>query len=528
MSSRLPPLIGVSDAEVDALEQEVLVRAEAKKRGATAKVYDPSLGSTAEEAEQTLFGMRSDIEAYGRYVFGYEPARVHQVWNRIVDDVIARRVPQNKLLIIAPPNSAKSTWNSLIRPCHYLGNHPDHHIIFLTSSDPMAGTFGSAVRSTLEYNGRHKEVFPEDLCRPNKSRGWSSDGLYLRGTPYGVKDPAYKAVGYNATIMGSRAHGIILDDPLDQKNASSETDQRRAKEYYDQTLAERLQPGIGWMLGIMTRFHENDLASHFIRQAEESGDWIIFRTPQIAQDDDPLGREPGELLWPERLTAEYVEAARARLGSAQFNLVHQGDPTGIGGEVFKEERWFRDLPSDFWSQIFPKCQIVWGWDLAFSENKKACFTVGVGIAVDAAYNMYILNVYRKKHTIGEVEEDIVKLTRMSKPLVVGIETDRFHQQTTVSLARRIYDRVMCNIQLLRPDTDKISRATMPAARAEAGKVFVWKTSPWYPAFISECLGFPLTRYKDQVDAFSLAALLVEKLEEIPRQQKVIHTEYALA
>jgi predicted phage terminase large subunit-like protein len=526
--NRLPPLTRVSEAEVDLLEQEILVRAKARKEG-VAKTFDPVLGSTAAEADIRLAEMAADINKYGEYVFGWAPARVHRLWNDVVDDVINRRIPQNKVLFIAPPNSAKSSWNSIVRPCHYLGNHPDHKLVFMTSADPMAKTFHSAVQTALEYSDKHKAVFPELDCRPNLKRGWSTHGLYLRGTPVGSKDPAYKAVGYNATIMGARADGIIIDDPLDQKTALSETVRREAKTYYDQTIVPRLQPDTGWILAVMTRFHEDDLASHFIRLAEEAGDWVIVRTPQIATDaNDPLGRAPGELLWPERINAAYVAAEQRRMGTAEFNLVHQGDPTGMGGDVFKDESWFQPLPQDFWSTILPKCKIVIAWDLAFSENKSACFTVGVTVAIDRQYNMYIINVVRKRMTILEAEDVQVKLIQLTKPLVVAIEQSTFHQELTRTMARRILNRVMCNIQLIKPDSDKISRAMLPAARAEAGKVFVAKDAPWYRTFAAECLGFPLTKYKDQVDAFSLAAAMVEKLSEMQVRNRIQQTEHVMS
>lgn len=529
MNASRVPLLQVPTSEADDTLDEIVVRYEARRRNAK-RVVHPDLGTEDwAEASEKLKRMREDINEYGQYVFGLEPARVHRLWNKIADDVINRRVPQNKVLFIAPPNSAKSTWNSIIRPAHYLGNHPDHNIVFLTASDPMAYTFGSAVRSALSDNERHRQVFPDKSARPMRSRGWSGDGLYLHGTPSASKDPAYKAVSYTGNIMGARAHGMIIDDPMDQKNAQSATEQRKAKDYYDQTLVPRLQPNTGWLIGVMTRFHENDLASHFIRLAEHSQDWIIIRTPQIATEpDDPLGRKPGELLWPERLDQAYVEQERSRMSIAQFNLVHQGDPTGIGGDVFKSETWFQSLPINFWSDIFPKCQVVQAWDLAFSESRQACYTVGMTVAVDAQMNMYILHVLRERLTVMALEDMMVKLIQIGMPIVCGIEVDNFHKQLTEVIAQRVLNRAMTNIQLIRPDSDKIARAMLPASRAEAGKVFINTETEWYRDFITECLGFPNTRYKDQVDTFGLAALMVQRISEINRSHKPIMVEHVMS
>lgn len=513
------PVFDVPAQNVDPVLQEVAIRY-AARRQFEKKAFDETLGSTAEEAERALSDMRNSVGKYSTYVYGLEPARVHRLWNNAMDDVIERRCRQNKLLIIAPPNSAKSTYASIVRPTHYLGQHPDHHLLFFTSSDEMSKTFGSTVRLALEQNERHRAVFPESDARPDKKRGWSSDGLYLRGTPPAAKDPAYKAVGFNATIMGARAHGIVLDDPLDQKDAVSEIEQAKAKNYYTQTIRSRLHTSEGWLVAIMTRFHEHDLASYFIELAEQSGEWLVLRTPLLAEESgDLLGRRPGESLWPAQYTPTFISQTQAGMSIAEFNLVYQGDPTGMGGDIFESEDWFRDLPPDFWSRIEPTCQTVQAWDLAWSEKDRTCYTVGMTCAVDEHLNMYILHVTRERMTDLRLEDEMVRAIRLAKPAVVGIEESTFHLRVTRALVQRVLGRVMCNIQLPHPDKDKVTRARLPAGRAQHGKMFVDKRRPWYRAFIGEMLGFPNTRYKDQVDALSLLTLLVQNLGEDRRERR---------
>ena len=523
----MPPKLpgySVPAFEADPILREVLTRAKAKKR-ATARVFDRSLGATRDEVERKYRKMRRDINSFGDYVFGLKPEIFHRYWNGAVDDVIQRRIPQNKILLIAPPNTAKSTWNNIIRCAHYIGNHPDHHVITITSSDDMAKTWDSTIANVLENNERYRAVFSDKSARPYRKRGWSSDGRYLFGIPDVDKDPTYKSVGLNASIMGARANGIILDDPLDQKNAQSESVLRIAKRYIDQTVIPRIQPDTGWLVAIMTRFGEFDLASHMIELAERSGDWLYVRTPMIAQDNDPLGRRPGELLWPSRLGQDYVQRERRRLTIAEFNMIHQGDPSGIGGDVFSSEAIFQDLPSNFWTETFPKCRIIQAWDLAFSENKRACFTVCVTVAIDIDFNMYIVDVLRQRLSISATERLMTQSIKIARPIIVGIEESRFHQQMTRTLVRNVMSRVMVNVQLVQPDKDKRARALLPAARCENGKVYVNKSKSWYEKFVMECLGFPNSRFKDQVDGFSLAAFLVAKLEELVQEDKVQEVEH---
>jgi predicted phage terminase large subunit-like protein len=523
------PLYDVPAPDADAVLQEIAIRYKAGKTIAR-QTFDPALGSTYEEAERALSEMRTDVGKYSKYVFGIEPARVHRLWNNAMDDVIQRRCRQNKLLIIAPPNSAKSTYASIVRPAYYLGQNPDHHLLFFTSSDEMSKTFGSTVRLALEQNERHRSVFSENLCRPDRKRGWSSDGLYLKGTPPAAKDPAYKSVGFNATVMGARAHGIILDDVMDQKDAVSDIEQQKAKNYYTQTIRPRLHTSQGWLVAIMTRFHENDLASHFIKLAEESGEWLVIRTPMLAEETgDILGRYPGESLWPEQYTPEFIKATQAGMTIAEFNLVYQGDPTGMGGDIFENESWFQGLPDNFWSDIEPNCRMVQAWDLAWSEKDRTCYTVGMTAAVDAMMNMYVIHVSRGRWSDLNLENEMVRAITLAKPAVVGIEESTFHMKATRALVQRILGRVMCNIQLPHPDKDKVTRARLPAGRAQHGKLFVDKRRPWYRPFIKEMLGFPNTTYKDQVDALSLLTLLVQNLgEDVRMRRNIQHVETAMS
>lgn len=434
----------------------------------------------------------------------------------MANDVILGNVRQNKLLIIAPPASAKSTWNSLIRTTFHLGNHPDESLLFFTSSDPMAKIFHSPVEAALRENEKHRWTFPDQRCRPSK-RGWSSDGLYLRGVPVHQKDPSFRAVGFGATVMGARSDGNLIDDPMNQEDAQSEVEVRKAKSYVDKTVIPRLKiDKRSWMIATMTRWGEADLASHFIELAGSSGDWLYCHSPQIATNDpvpDFMGRSDGELLWPEIMHEAYIEGERRRLSIAEFNLIHQGDATGMGGDIFSDEKWFQPLPENFWSEILGQCIVLQAWDMAFSEKKTACYSVGITVAVDPQMNMYILHVARKKYLINDLEEEMVENISISRPLIVAIETDRFHQETIRVLARKILSRLMCNIQLITPKDDKISRARLPAARAQNGKVFINRNNAWWRPFVSECLGFPNTRYKDQVDAFSLVTHIAQLVEE---------------
>jgi hypothetical protein len=98
----------------------------------------------------------------------------------------------------------------------------------------------------------------------------------------------------------------------------------------------------GAIIIIMTRWHEDDLVGRLTDptnphyNAEEAAQWKIINIPAIAGEDDILGREPGEALWPERFGLDYLESFRRR-NPVGFSALYQQEPTPADGDFFKVE-----------------------------------------------------------------------------------------------------------------------------------------------------------------------------------------------
>ena len=91
---------------------------------------------------------------------------------------------------------------------------------------------------------------------------------------------------------------------------------------------------------------------------EYADQWTIVEMPAIACEDDLLGREPGEALWPEHFSLPRLERIRANSLARDWSAIYQQRPTPEEGELFAVERiTLRDHTSDV---------IHWvrGWDLA--------------------------------------------------------------------------------------------------------------------------------------------------------------------
>jgi hypothetical protein len=105
----------------------------------------------------------------------------------------------DRLLISAPPGSAKSQTTSVFFPAHFLANHPAAQIIMVSHTQDLAERFGRRVRNLLS---EHAAVLGLELSDDSQAAGrWS---LKSGGSLF--------AVGASGALAGYRADLVILDD----------------------------------------------------------------------------------------------------------------------------------------------------------------------------------------------------------------------------------------------------------------------------------------------------------------------------
>lgn len=252
-----------------------------------------------------------------------------------------------------------------------------------------------------------------------------------------------------------------------------------------------------------TRWHEDDLIGRIERLED---DWTVINLPAIAEDNDPLGRKPGEALNPERYPIEKLYEIRRVLGRS-FNALYQGRPTEQEGEIFKAS-WFRDhmiktLPQDGKRRY----EFVRYWDKAASE-KRGDYTVGVLMARDrSTKTYYILNVVRGQWE--SVERDRIMLETAAKDqaeyrLLGSVRI--CHEQEPGSAgkdAKNYTNKLLAGfpVKAVKVTGNKKLRAEPYASQCEAGNVYIMQGS-WNEDFIDEHAVFDNGAHDDMVDAAS--------------------------
>jgi predicted phage terminase large subunit-like protein len=400
----------------------------------------------------------------------------------------------SRLLVFAPPRHGKS---ELLK--HYaawfLGRFPDRSVIIASYNDDLAADFGRAVRAILNAHG--KELFgieiAQDSSAANRFQIANHDGgLY--------------AVGVGGSMTGRGADLLIVDDVVKSDvEALSETTQRRHWNWWRSTAMTRLEPGAS-IVGIGTRWSVDDL----LGRLADSGSFDVVRLPALAEDDDPLGREPGEALWPDRYPVETLARIRAEQGGFWWAAMYQGTPEPMTGNMFPRDS-FREFTTtgdsyDLDGKIIPveDCDRFAIADTALSDKRTADYTVIGVFALTPDKDLLWLERWRGRYS----GPDQVKLMRRvfdeHSPAWIGVEhaTAGLHvvQQLETSLP----------IRHLKPTGSKTARATTAATLMEQGKVWFPKGKPWLDELYAELVTFPHSKHDDQVDVLSYAARQIAK------------------
>jgi hypothetical protein len=211
---------------------------------------------------------------------GLEPAAHHKI---LIDRLQAVADGKcDRLMIQMPPGSAKSTYGSILFPAYFLGLHKKSQVMATAHTASLANYFGQRVRRVIDEHGDWLNV---KITKESKA----SSRFSLEGAG------EYFSAGVRGPITGRRADLIIIDDSVKfWAEADSQTFRDALYDWYRGELTARLKPG-GRIVLIMTRWHEDDIAGRLL--LTETG-WDCLRLPALAEAHDPMGRVPGEVLWP--------------------------------------------------------------------------------------------------------------------------------------------------------------------------------------------------------------------------------------
>lgn len=182
---------------------------------------------------------------------------------------------------------------------------------------------------------------------------------------------------------------LIVDDPFKgSEDAESQTQRDRVWDWWQSVALTRLEPN-GSLVVINTRWNPDDLSGRLLET--EGDEWTVLDLPALAMaEDDPLGREAGQALWPERYNTDDLARIRKGVGERVWWALYQQQPRPLEGGVWKWE-WitgYRITPMAFRGVDLSRVVVAVDTAGGKGETHDETGIVGVGRTTDG--EMYVL------------------------------------------------------------------------------------------------------------------------------------------
>jgi predicted phage terminase large subunit-like protein len=406
-----------------------------------------------------------------------------------------RRGKIKRLIITIPPRHLKSITTSVAFPAFLLGHDPSTKIVCVSYSADLAIKHARDCKAVMTSSW-YRRIFPEMRISEKNTE------LETVTTQRGYR----LATSPGGTLTGLGGNYIILDDPMNPKQAMSKTQRKSLIQWFGNTLLSRLNDkSQDVIIVVMQRLHIDDLVGALLEQ----GGWHHLDLPAIADAPQkiPIGpkkfhrRKVGDVLHPALEPAHILDEIKGRMGTMDFSAQYLQRPIPAEGNLIKREwiKLYRVLPDKKSGDY-----VVISWDTAMKPTEISDYSVGTAWQVQGD-NCYLIDLVRGRFDFAELKRAVIRQRAQWPDAHILIE-DKGSGTSLIQELRR----EQVNTIAISPENDKVTRLFATQPRFESGSVHFPESAPWLDDLVTELLGFPEGRYDDQVDSISQALAWIEK------------------
>lgn len=244
---------------------------------------------------------------FSEYILQIEVKDFQQEWLNFITN--------NKYtLLLAPRGSGKSTINSVVYPIWKTITNRNTRVLIVSNTVTLAKSFGRTIKNYYESENIEK-VFGDIIDSP-----WSPLEMRLQGNENKESNITVLEVG--GDVLDRHFDLIILDDIVDIVNVATFLEREKVKQWYKNTLLPSLEPN-GELKVVATRYHPDDIYNTIMNDPS-------FKTKIYKAID-----EKGKLLWPERLSKDFLDTIKSQIGSILFSMQYQNNIRDEGTSIFK-------------------------------------------------------------------------------------------------------------------------------------------------------------------------------------------------
>lgn len=436
-----------------------------------------------------------------------DPEHIQRLDREIVDLVEDR---SDVLIVSMPPRHGKSELISKILPPWYLGRNPTHRVVLASYEATFAETYGRRCRDIMAQHG--ETVFGVRV-RPDVSSvsHWET-----------TAGGAMMSVGVGGPLTGKGANLLIIDDAIkNAEQAASPTYRRKTWDWFASTALTRLEPG-GKVIVVMTRWHQDDLVGQYLRNLSETPGKRLrsLVLPALAKEDDPIGRSPGEPLWPARFDAAALVKIRRQVGEYWWRALYQQDPRNPEGSEWPEE-YFSGRFTDW-----PDPQEVKIRMMALDPSKGRSDRAGDYQAITLGYatqdRLYV-SARLERISIANLADQFVRIAAEHKIHAAIVETNQFadllaDQIEQAAAARGVSFKL---VRVVNTENKIVRiRAGLTSLLADR-KILFRKGVSGVEKLLDQLRDFPMGQHDDGPDSLEMLVRLWRR-ETTPRTSGVSH------
>jgi predicted phage terminase large subunit-like protein len=429
-----------------------------------------------------------------------------------------------QLLITMPPRHAKSSIVSVAWPAWVWITHP--HIRWLFAS--------YALSLSIRDNRKCRQIIESPWYQRNFGRSFRLSDDQNQKIRYENDHLGYRiAASTTSSVTGEGGDVIVVDDPINAKDADSVVMREAAIDWWDRTMSTRVNnPKKDAKVIVQQRLHQQDLAGHVLEQ----GGWEHLCLPtefeplrrcytpvagKVWKCTDPR-KEEGELLWPARFGAQEVVKAKKQLGPIGYAGQHQQSPTPASGALWRKE-WFRryrlhndlltlETPTEEKHYSVHECRRFATVDIASRKTELADYTVISTWLRTPGNELVLRDVIRQRMTNPEQQDALIAAHRRWRYESIHVESVNYQ----IALVQQC---IIKGVPVLSFEPasygDKVARASTATIFYRNGMIYHPHEADWLEDVEQELLLFPKAAHDDVVDTISMAAILLFDDSPIP-------------
>jgi len=239
------------------------------------------------------------------------------------------------LIINVPPGHAKSLLTTVFWPAWTWIDHPESRWLFSSYREPLATRDSVKCRRLIEsdwYQVRWGDRY-QLADDQNQKQRFENDRT------------GYRVIVPMSSGTGERADYVVVDDPHSVDQAESDAERSSAVEWWNGSMSTRLNDfATGHKVVIQQRLNEADLTGDLLLK----GGYELLCLPAEFEPDRQCSTsigwrdsrtQPGQLLWPEKITQAHLDSLKVTLGSYRYAGQYQQRPSPTGGGMLKTFWW---------------------------------------------------------------------------------------------------------------------------------------------------------------------------------------------